>query len=95
MQRYSREFARSDTLLLLLLLLPLLLLFFFFCLLVFSGSFDAAFAISSLDHDGLGRYGDPINPTADVEAMQRLRCLLRDHGLLFLTVPVGPDALVW
>eukprot|EP00958_Prasinococcus_capsulatus_P014869 scaffold1564_cov389-Prasinococcus_capsulatus_cf.AAC.28 len=39
------------------------------------GTFDAAFAISSLDHDGLGRYGDPVNPFADFQAMERLACL--------------------
>lgn len=34
--------------------------------------FDAVVSMSSLDHDGLGRYGDPINPNADLESMQKL-----------------------
>eukprot|EP00041_Stephanoeca_diplocostata_P017398 m.349306 g.349306 ORF g.349306 m.349306 type:complete len:176 (-) comp20687_c0_seq12:502-1029(-) len=57
--------------------------------------FDVAFSISSFDHDGLGRYGDPINPYGDIEAMRIARCLLKPGSLLFLTIPVGPDAVVW
>ncbi|XP_062514936.1 uncharacterized protein LOC134190498 [Corticium candelabrum] len=57
--------------------------------------YDAAFSISSFDHDGLGRYGDPIDPNADMTAMQLVRCVLKPNGLLFLTVPIGPDVIVW
>jgi hypothetical protein len=56
---------------------------------------DAAFSISSFDHDGLGRYGDPINPDADLIAMQLVQCALKPNGLLFLTIPIGPDVVVW
>lgn len=57
--------------------------------------FDAALSLSSFDHDGLGRYGDPVDAEADLRAMERARCALRSGGRLFMTVPVGPDALVW
>ena len=57
--------------------------------------FDIALSISSIEHDGLGRYGDPISPRGDLRAMQDMRQLLRPGGLLFLAVPVGRDALVW
>ena len=43
----------------------------------------------SFDHDGLGRYGDPINPDADLEAMQNVQKLLRPGHKMFLTVPIG------
>lgn len=58
-------------------------------------TFDAAFSISSFEHDGLGRYGDPLNPEADLEAMARLRTIVRPGGLLYLAVPVGLDKVVW
>ena len=29
--------------------------------------FDVIFSISTFEHDGLGRYGDAINPDADIE----------------------------
>ena len=57
--------------------------------------FDAILSISSIEHDGLGRYGDPINPNGDLEAMEKTKAMLKDGGLLFLAVPVGRDCLVW
>lgn len=57
--------------------------------------FDAIFSYSSIEHSGLGRYGDPLNPDGDIEAMQHIHAKLRDGGLLFLGVPVGKDAITW
>ncbi len=57
--------------------------------------FDAAFSISSFEHDGLGRYGDPLNPDGDLAAMARMKNVVKANGLLFLAVPVGCDALIW
>lgn len=57
--------------------------------------FDVVISISSIEHDGLGRYGDPVNPTGDLEAMQKIKHILKKDGLVFLAVPIGPDALVW
>eukprot|EP00602_Paraphysomonas_sp_CaronLab_P011170 CAMPEP_0185039728 /NCGR_PEP_ID=MMETSP1103-20130426/36906_1 /TAXON_ID=36769 /ORGANISM="Paraphysomonas bandaiensis, Strain Caron Lab Isolate" /LENGTH=229 /DNA_ID=CAMNT_0027578741 /DNA_START=7 /DNA_END=693 /DNA_ORIENTATION=- len=61
----------------------------------FNGTYDIAFSMSSFDHDGLGRYGDPLNPDGDLKAMQRVSDLLKPGGLLFLSVPVGPDVVVF
>lgn len=57
--------------------------------------FDAVISISSIEHDGLGRYGDPLNPDGDLTAMGRFRDLLKPGGRLFLAVPIGPDVVVW
>ena len=57
--------------------------------------FDAAFSISSFEHDGLGRYGDPINPDGDLQAMEKTKRMLKPGGLLLLAVPVGCDVIVW
>ncbi|QVL57831.1 MAG: DUF268 domain-containing protein [Simkaniaceae bacterium] len=57
--------------------------------------FDAVISISSFEHDGLGRYGDPINPKGDLEAMASTLKLLKEGGVLFLAVPIGPDSLLW
>lgn len=57
--------------------------------------FDVAVSISSVEHDGLGRYGDPIDPEGDFKAMEKIRGVLKPGGLLFLSIPVGSDALVW
>jgi len=56
---------------------------------------DIAISFSSFEHDGLGRYGDPLNPNGDLEAMQTAKSFLKDNGLLLLGVPQGKDCLVW
>lgn len=57
--------------------------------------FDAIISISSFEHEGLGRYGDPMNPNGDLLAMENASKMLKDDGILFLAVPVGKDCLVW
>jgi hypothetical protein len=56
---------------------------------------DFAISYSSLEHTGLGRYGDPLNPDGDIEAVRRVRCMLRIGGIFFLALPTGADSLVW
>ena len=60
-----------------------------------AGTFDVALSISSVEHDGLGRYGDPLDPDADLAAMGFLRHLLSPGGRALLAVPVGGDLLRW
>ena len=57
--------------------------------------FDMAFSISSFEHDGLGRYGDQLNPDGDLLAMAKMKSILKPNGILFLAIPVGRDVLVW
>jgi len=56
---------------------------------------DVAISFSSFEHDGLGRYGDPLNPNGDLEAMQTVRNFLKDDGYFWFGVPQGDDCLVW
>ena len=56
---------------------------------------DIAISFSSFEHDGLGRYGDPLNPNGDLEAMKLARKYLKDDGYMLLGVPQGEDCLVW
>lgn len=57
--------------------------------------FDVALSISSVEHAGLGRYGDPLDPDGDLAAMRDLRKYVRPGGRLLLAVPVGSDVVVW
>jgi hypothetical protein len=68
--------------------------------------FDAVISISSEEHNGLGRYGDPLGPEADLNHVDALRRLLLGGGggggggggragLLYIAVPTGPDCIVW
>eukprot|EP01083_Nonionella_stella_P206601 751330_1 len=44
--------------------------------------FDWAASFSSIEHSGLGRYGDPLCPWGDVQAMFRVSCMLKPGGVL-------------
>lgn len=59
----------------------------------YSKTYDIALSISSFEHDGLGRYGDPINPNGDLVAMHNAKKIIKPGGLLFLSVPVGKDKI--
>lgn len=55
--------------------------------------YDAILSYSSLEHSGLGRYGDALNPWGDILSLARCWCVAQDNALLLLGVPVGPDAV--
>lgn len=42
-----------------------------------AAAFDVVMSISTFEHDGLGRYGDPLNPNGDIIAMRSTRRLLK------------------
>ena len=56
---------------------------------------DFVFTYSSIEHNGLGRYGDPLDPAGDLKDVEILSCVIKPGGLLFIGVPVGPDAVVF
>ena len=53
--------------------------------------FDFGVSFSSLEHSGLGRYGDPINPYGDLEAMAQAWCMVKPGGMFILGVPTTSD----
>jgi hypothetical protein len=55
--------------------------------------FEIGFSISSVQHDGLGMYGDPIDPDGDLKAMRKMKERITPGGLLFLAVPSGRDQI--
>ena len=58
--------------------------------------FDIAFSVSSFEHDGLGRYGDPLSGDGDLRAMRETReHVLKPGGYLLFAVPVGGDCVVF
>lgn len=55
--------------------------------------FDAAISFSNFEHDGLGRYGDPLQPEGDFAAMAEMHSMLRPKGVLILGLPIGRDCV--
>jgi hypothetical protein len=44
-------------------------------------SFDVVIAVAAVDHDGLGRYGDPLAPDGDLLTMDWLKGLVKTKGM--------------
>ena len=57
--------------------------------------FDVIISYSSIEHSGLGRYGDPLDPEGDIKAMNTIYKSLDDNGVLLWGSPVGQDCLTW
>jgi hypothetical protein len=57
--------------------------------------FDFAFSYGAVEHEGLGNRGEGLNPDGDFELMDKMFCMLKPGGILFLAVPIGPDFLHW
>ncbi len=56
--------------------------------------FDAAFLISTIEHFGLGAYGEPVEEgRSDRAAITRIGELLDDGGFLVLTTPYGYSSI--
>jgi len=56
-----------------------------------SDTFDTIFSYSSIEHSGLGRYGDPLMPHGDLEALAQIWCAAKPNGYLFLALPMSKD----
>jgi hypothetical protein len=57
--------------------------------------YDISFSISSFEHDGLGRYGDPLDPDGDLKAMENAKSIIHKDGLMLLSIPSGYDKVVF
>jgi hypothetical protein len=57
--------------------------------------YDNILAISSVEHFGLGRYGDTLDPDGDLKAMRAIREMMSENGVVFLTVPCGKDRVIF
>ena len=49
--------------------------------------FDAMVTYSSLEHSGLGRYGDGLHPWGDLVAMARSWCVLKPGAMILVGMP--------
>ena len=49
--------------------------------------FDAMVTYSSLEHSGLGRYGDSLNPWGDLITMAQAWCLLKPGARALVGLP--------
>ncbi|MFM9882704.1 MAG: DUF268 domain-containing protein [Burkholderiales bacterium] len=55
------------------------------------GSLDSVSSLHVIEHVGLARYGDPLDPDGSVRALAELVRIIRPGGHLYLSVPVGRE----
>lgn len=59
------------------------------------GSIPSLSCMHVVEHVGLGRYGDPLDPQGDLKAMAELQRVLAPGGLLLFVVPVGKATIMF
>jgi SAM-dependent methyltransferase len=59
-----------------------------------SNSVSSISCMHTIEHIGLGRYGDPINPDGDLLAIEELKRVLAKNGSLLFVVPIGKKAII-
>lgn len=56
-------------------------------------SVESLSALCSLEHFGLGRYGDPIDPEACFKCFENIQKKMKCGGRLYISVPIGKERL--
>ena len=54
-------------------------------------STDSLSCLHALEHFGLGRYGDPLDPSGWRKGFANLASMIAPGGWLYLSVPIGPQ----
>ena len=50
---------------------------------------DSLSCLHAIEHFGLGRYGDPVNPIGHVTGFRNLLKMLKPQGTLYISFPIG------
>ena len=57
------------------------------------GYCDSLSCLHALEHFGLGRYGDKLNPSGHLVGLKNLSRMLCKNGLLYLSIPIGQSTI--
>jgi len=58
-----------------------------------NGFFACVIAVSTLEHIGLGRYGEWLEPNGDITAVREILRILSINGVLLVTLPFGKEEI--
>ncbi len=59
-----------------------------------SNSVTSISCMHTIEHVGLGRYGDPIDPSSDIQAINELIRVTKPGGSILFVTPVGGKAII-
>jgi SAM-dependent methyltransferase len=59
------------------------------------GSIPSLSCMHTVEHVGLGRYGDPLDPSGDLKAIAELKRVLQPGGDLLFVTPVGKPKIAF
>lgn len=54
-----------------------------------SNSIESLSCMHTIEHIGLGRYGDPLDPDGDIKAIEELKRVVKPGGSMIFVTPVG------
>lgn len=55
------------------------------------GATDSLSCLHTIEHFGLGRYGDSIDPSGHIKGLEQLKRMVAPGGMLYLSTPIGPQ----
>lgn len=55
---------------------------------------DSISCLHAIEHFGLGRYGDPIDPQGHIKGFLNLLKMLKPNGILYISFPIGEHSQV-
>jgi hypothetical protein len=56
---------------------------------------DSLSCLHAIEHFGLGRYGDPIDPTGHIKGIKNFHKILKASGTLYISFPIGESAVLF
>lgn len=56
-------------------------------------STDSLSCLHTIEHLGLGRYGDAIDPMGHLAGLAQLKRMVEPEGVLYLSTPIGPQRI--
>lgn len=54
---------------------------------------DSVSSLHALEHFGLGRYGDPIDPNGHLKGFANISKMLKPNGIFYFSVPMGKQRI--
>lgn len=54
---------------------------------------DSLSCLHTIEHFGLGRYGDTIDPAGHLKGLEQLKRMVKPGGMIYLSTPIGPQRI--